>query len=291
MLGMLKRLRLIICDPTLAINRARALFSPRPPWGTIIKKINSQVNFEFDFSLDDSVKSMYYDAYEIWTLHTLRRCLKEGDVFVDVGANIGYISAYAASLVGKQGQVHCFEPVPEYYARLVSIVHLNPAYQIHPNNCALGEHEGMSQIQVTSLPNIGWNTMVNGFMSMDTTRETVSIRVQRLDNYLMQRNIRNVAMIKIDTEGFELPVIRGLIQFLGQTPVECLPILLVEVAPAAYPLLGEDIQELNEIMGRYSYSARLLYDTKRIADLTKLMHTTNLLFVPKGRRIGPTCGS
>ena len=58
---------------------------------------------------------MYYGSYAVPIVETMKRTLRPGDTFLDVGANIGYLSAIAAGLVGVTGQVHCFEPVPDYF--------------------------------------------------------------------------------------------------------------------------------------------------------------------------------
>jgi len=76
---------------------------------TTCKKING-VWFRFDFDLDPRIKKMYLGEYETETVETMKKLLRQGDVFIDVGANIGFLSAVAAGLVG--GQIHSFEPVP-----------------------------------------------------------------------------------------------------------------------------------------------------------------------------------
>ena len=66
-------------------------------------------------------KSMYYQVYQYHITSFMRKHLCEGDVFVDVGANIGYMTAYALGLIGPSGQVHAFEPVPTYFEKLQRI--------------------------------------------------------------------------------------------------------------------------------------------------------------------------
>src|SRR5579863_7387210 len=51
-------------------------------------------------------------VYEPWTTEVLTKELKEGDVFVDVGANIGFFTLLASKLVGEKGRVYAFEPNP-----------------------------------------------------------------------------------------------------------------------------------------------------------------------------------
>src|SRR5258705_3937434 len=79
------------------------------------------VRFECDLTLDARVADMLFAAYEPDEIAVLERYLKPGDVFVDVGANIGYLTAVGASLVGPTGPVHSFQPMPEYFQRLESL--------------------------------------------------------------------------------------------------------------------------------------------------------------------------
>ncbi|MFC2044648.1 hypothetical protein ACFLT8_05610 [Chloroflexota bacterium] len=56
------------------------------------KRING-ILFEFDFKYDSAIKLMHSGSYEVPTLEAMRRYLNKGDTFIDVGANIGYLSA------------------------------------------------------------------------------------------------------------------------------------------------------------------------------------------------------
>jgi FkbM family methyltransferase len=275
--------RLLGLDPGLALHYIRyRVHAPRTSPVTVAR-VNGRVNFEFDLALDPEVRAMCSGVYEVWTLRALRAWLQPNDTFVDVGANIGFISAYAASVVGPGGQVHSFEPVPAYYVRLQEMASRNPGYALRVNNCALGEDEGTSSIAVTSLPNIGWNTMVSGFMSRETTREVIPVKMRRLDEYLQENGIEKVAMVKIDVEGFEMPVLRGLQRFLERTSVADRPVLLVEVAPKAYPLLHISILQLEEFLSAFGYATQTLDRPGRRVRVTDLTETTNILCVPAGR--------
>ena len=81
---------------------------------TIIRKING-VTFVFDFDLFHATPTYFLGTNQISITKTLVKFLKKGDIFIDVGANIGYFSAVGAGLIGKKGEVHCFEPVPHFF--------------------------------------------------------------------------------------------------------------------------------------------------------------------------------
>lgn len=105
------------------------------------KKING-ILFEFDSNYDSAIKLMHSGSYEVLTLEAIRKYLNKGDTFIDVGANIGWFSAIALGLVGKNGQVHSFEPVPQNFYRLQEMGSFNREYNISVNQCALGEGGG-----------------------------------------------------------------------------------------------------------------------------------------------------
>jgi len=152
---------------------------------------------------------MYCGEYEEETIGVMRKFLRQGDTFVDIGANIGYLSAVAAGIVGVTGRVYSFEPVPGPFSRLRNVASLNQEYHITVNQCALGAEDGSAKIAVTNLANIGWNTIVPGFMSQDTIKESIDVPVLRFDNFVEKNSLKNISLIKIDTEGYEYPVLKG----------------------------------------------------------------------------------
>lgn len=207
----------------------------------------------------------------------MKRFLKKGDTFIDIGANIGYLSAVALGFVGKRGEVHSFEPVPEYVERLKEIAAANREYKIIVNQYALGEKEGREKIYVTNLPNIGWNTMIPNFMLEGTLKETVEVGVCRLDSYIMEKRLEDIRLIKIDTEGFEFPVLKGLSGYLENTAYR--PVIICEISPTAYPPLDCTPADLSEYMKSYHYRAFKLADPGIEVDITRLTETTDVVFM------------
>ena len=269
---------LLFSNPGLFWRKSIARFLPRVPFFPrhAVHLIRG-VRFECDFALDARVGDMFFSAYEPDEVAVLERYLKPGDVFVDVGANIGYLTAVGASLVGTTGEVHSFEPVPAYFARLEALCAANPSYAIRANAIALGESAGTAEIAQSAPGNIGWNSMVPGMLTGEGhARHTVS--VMRLDDYLAERGIARVALIKVDAEGFELPVLRGASGFLEQANPR--PPILCEVAPGAYPLLGTKVTDLFEFLGRYGYIALDVEGHGRPVRAEALETTLNVLFLP-----------
>ena len=250
------------------------------PASRLVKAING-VRFEFDFDYGPQLRKMYFGAYEPLTIEMMSQILKKGDTFLDVGASIGYLSARALGMVGSTGQVHSFEPVPKDYERLEKLATMNPAYTIVTNRWALGDEEGTLEMDVTCLPWIGWNTLVPAFMRRDAWKESIPVRILRLDDYIMERgaDLGNLTLIKIDTEGFEFPVLRGLRRYFEKG---CnLPAILCEINPRAYPLLAMRLAQLTAFMREMGYDAFSLLNLRQRVDLSKLEQTTDVLFLPE----------
>lgn len=199
-----RAIRLLFANPRRLLTRLFAefrSFRPLPP--SPVQKRLRGVLFEFDFEYDPVISQMYHGTYEMCTVSAMKRFLKEGDTFIDVGANIGYLSAIAMGLVGKRGWVHSFEPVPDYAERLKKLARANAEYRLIVNQCALGERDGTAEIAITRLANIGWNTMVPGLMTRDAVKEAIEVRVGRLDKYARDNIPEGISLIKIDTEALK----------------------------------------------------------------------------------------
>jgi FkbM family methyltransferase len=267
---LLKRNPALFCRLMVAkLNTARRM-PPLPARRRI-----GDVVFEYDLSHYRGTAPMYFGSYALLVVEAMKRFLKPGDVFVDVGANIGYLSAVAADLVGRRGQVHCFEPVPAYHERLCRVAELNPEYSITANACAAGETTGRCTIYITREP--GQNTLVRAYKTAPEIVGTMEVPVVRVDSYLEARRIGRVASVKIDAEGFELPILKGLQRVFERSPHR--PAIICEIAPRAYPLLGRSVRELTAFMARYGYAARDLIDHSTTVDLSAITHVEDVLFL------------
>lgn len=145
------------------------------------------------------------------------------------------------------------------------------------NQCALGEERGRAKIDVTNLPNIGWNTMVPGFMSNETRKKSIEVPRYRLDDYIKEKGLDKISLIKIDVEGFEFPVLKGLQNYFENPDHR--PVILCEIAPSAYPLLGYTLAQLSNYMMKTRYRTFSLINTNAETDLARLEETTNVMFV------------
>lgn len=125
--------------------------------------------------------------------------VKEGDLVIDVGANLGTTVLPLARAVGSTGQVIAFEPQPLMAQCLLTSLTLNEIFNVRLLSSALGDASGWAKISAPSI-NQGGNY---GAMSLGS--EGLQVPVVRLDELELDR----CALIKIDVEGYEWPVLQG----------------------------------------------------------------------------------
>jgi len=174
--------------------------------------------------------------------------LKPGDVFVDVGANIGYFTILAASLVGEQGQVFAFEPDPANFALLTkNSIHNSLQSSIHAVLAGLSVTNESGNLYLSE-DNLGDHKIYPG----QGSRKSLSIELldgaDYLRRQLLQANLSQISMIKIDTQGSEYQVVAGLMPLLLELP--SVPSILIELTPYSLRQAGFSGRELIELLAR-----------------------------------------
>jgi FkbM family methyltransferase len=172
--------------------------------------------------LDRIQRQMWCGGYEPHITRCIKAILGQGDVFVDIGANIGYHSFFAAGVVGKNGKVFSFEPDSEIYKCLETNLQEFP--QAHALNCAVWDREGELTFERSSqAQESGWGTLTA--VRNLGAGEQVTVRATSLDGWKRESDTAVVRAIKLDAEGSELGVLRGAKRVLS----ECRPCLMLEV--------------------------------------------------------------
>jgi FkbM family methyltransferase len=240
------------------------------PRGRTVGHIGA-VRFEFDFALDSpTVSMMWRRTYQPEIAIAMRRYLKHGFTFIDVGANLGYFSAIGADLVGTQGRVVAVEPAPAFAARLARLRALNPAYDIQLMDVAAGEEEGTRNLFLNEGSNVGAHSFVRD--AVPEPSGPVTVDVVRLDEHLTS----HVHLIKIDVEGYEVQVLRGIagcLDEIGRPPMIC------EWNPIHHAALGVTSEDMCDLLTTIGYEVRdLLFDEP--IDLCSLAGLRDVLLRP-----------
>lgn len=145
----------------------------------------------------------------------LKRSLKTGDVFVDIGANAGIYTMTAAALVGAEGRVLSIEPNPLVLDRLRFNAGLNGfGSRVMTEQAAVSDEAGQFDL-VLDASNLGGSSLV----AARSDRKIV-VQCHRLTDILAKHGVTRIAALKIDIEGAED---KALIPFLRDAPRETLP--------------------------------------------------------------------
>lgn len=144
-------------------------------------------------------------SQRIWEPHVtglIRRELRPGDTFLDLGANIGYFSMLARSIVGDAGKVIAFEPNPQNVQMIYASLRQNGFANVHVSPCAASDRAG-----ILPFVTVGSN---GGVITEHSLNQNCSLLVQSivLDEALGSEP--RIDFVKIDVEGHEPAAIRGM---------------------------------------------------------------------------------
>jgi len=181
--------------------------------------------------------------------------VRPGAVVVDVGANVGIYTLYAARLLQGRGKIYSFEPAPETFRLLHENVQVNGYLEtglVEMHQAAVTDRAGCAQLAVFA-GDSGHNTLF-----WDQECERVGVQTLTLDQ-ILEREPR-VDVVKIDAEGSEPLVLRGMRRVVERSPgirilLEFAPSLLrrAGVEPAAFmdeiAATGFDIRRIHDETG------------------------------------------
>ncbi|MEM4035811.1 MAG: FkbM family methyltransferase [Fervidicoccaceae archaeon] len=155
--------------------------------------------------VDSECIAIIHHEFERWMWDHLRVC--RGCVFVDVGAHVGKYTVPVAKIVGDEGLVVAVEPHPENYETLVENIELNGLSNVVALNIAAWSGEGALKLFIGDS---------GGHHSLKVNRGlgSVEVRARALDDVLDELGVERVDCVKIDVEGAELEVLKGLVKTL-----------------------------------------------------------------------------
>lgn len=148
-------------------------------------------------------RGIILDEYEPAVANKMRELLRPGMTVCDVGANLGVITLLAARLVGASGRVLAFEPVPGNCELLRYNVTLNGYANVSIFQKAVSDQTGVAEIHLSNF--CGSHSLLP--QPAEATGQILSVETVRLDSF---PELQRLDLIKIDTEGAELSVLRSL---------------------------------------------------------------------------------
>lgn len=246
----------------------------------ILKTIHG-VRMLIDPSIDKGVELSLYETgtYEKGTVQLLGDFLRPGSVFIDIGANIGLMSAIASRKVGASGKVIAVEANPETVEILRYNLALNDCDNVEVYPIALGSGTG------TAILYENWNVNRGGASLLSQGDETgTEVPVARLEDLFSDIP---ATLIKMDVEGYELEVLKGGAEYIRR----CLPVLIIEVSELREGQKGVSPREVMDFvssLGNYKFFRQKGTKERRsklipIATYADLPEHDNIICIPLKR--------
>ncbi len=237
--------------------RARALVGKGP-----IARVRRD-GIEWELDLREGIDlAVYLWLYERSTLSASRRLIKEGQIVLDVGANIGTHALQFARLVGPTGHVYAFEPTAFAFAKLRRHLELNPelADRVTPMQWMLTDDTRLLPSKTFSSWPLVHTDEVHP-QHRGQLKTTAGARAVQLDEWIAAACISDIDVLKLDVDGYECAVLRGAKETLRRYR----PTLLIELAP--YVLHGpkNDVSELDEIIRSAGYAVHDLKGRRQLS--------------------------
>lgn len=169
--------------------------------------------------------------------------IKNGMTVLDIGADIGYYTLLFAKLVGNKGRVFSFEPIPKAKWFLDKNIEMNSLNNVSVLSFALFDKPGKVCLEDPFTKS-----------KINTSKKTLSendiiVEMKVFDDWKSEEGIDRVDLVKIDVEGAELNILRGMKNTLQSDR----PGLLIEVHPQLMESFGFSPSDLTEFLLEFGY--------------------------------------
>jgi FkbM family methyltransferase len=218
-----------------------------PPEGWLTLRLARGFTLHLDLADPVQRRLFFFGDYdERREADLISRVLAPGEVFWDVGANLGYFTLLAAACLNHTGQVVAFEPGPSAYACLTGNIAHNPFANILTLPAAVSDREGEATLySVAGHP----DGRANLFRAGADQTEATSVRTVTLDGWRQQQKLAGPDFIKMDVEGAELSALTGARETLAASD----PLLLVEMKEAIFQSLGMERAAIEDLLSQLGY--------------------------------------
>lgn len=191
----------------------------------------------------------------------LAQTLAPGDVYYDIGANVGFFAVLGANLVGPTGRVYAFEPFPQSVAAVRRNAALNDFEQIEVIEAAVSDRGGRGSFVLNGTA-VEFRLESSAIAKSDDAGERINVEVVAVDELIAAGRLRPPRFVMIDVEGSEIDVLRGMantlrthrptilceVHWLGKSFLEICEQLIV---PAGYDVRRLDGAPMSDAPERY----------------------------------------
>jgi len=198
------------------------------------------VSFKVFSKSDDLIANeIFYDSgYEEGEFRLLKELTKKSKYFIDIGANTGIFSIYAAVANPKLDTLS-FEPHPYNFERLLKNLSINKLSNIKAYPTALGADNKELEFTIPADSSLSTTSSINAEYAKNFHRieyKTILVQQHTIDEVLSNISIASHDVIKVDVEYYELEVLKGAkLTLLSKKPLIMIEILQYDSLIAQFP--------------------------------------------------------
>ena len=213
--------------------------------------------------------------WEELTTEAFKKAVIEGNIVLDIGANIGFFTLLAARLVGKKGKVYAFEPEPINYNLLTKNIELNGYNNIIPLQKAVSNVNGMVTLFLDNK-----DTGAHTIRQCQDNKEFVEVESVTLDEFFKNEK-HPIDVIKMDIEGAEMAAFLGMERIIREN--DNLKIF-VEFYPTAIREMGDSPDEfVHKLLEDYRFSILVIDDYTKNKKYLRINNVDELMNFVKGK--------
>jgi FkbM family methyltransferase len=186
--------------------------------------------------------SYIFNGLEPSIVRVASEILRAGATVVDIGANVGFLTRQFAAMVGKKGRVFAFEPDPATFAYLT--YNTRNLSQVICSTAALSDRNGNMILHLHPT-----SAMSNSLVNAWDNAQQIDVTTCAFDTWAEANNVGDIGLIKIDVEGAEPLVLRGMLKTLS-SPEK--PPVIVEFCPVNLASRTAE-QEIFQIFSDHGY--------------------------------------
>ena len=209
-------------------------------------------------------------GFKLGIINKCKKVIRQGDVVLDIGANIGGQTLQLAQLVGNQGKVIAIEPTQYAFKKLEKNIRLNPT--LSPRIRA--EQLLIVKNNLKELPPSIYSSwpLKNGSNvhkeHHGQLKSTQGAMMTTLDQYVQSSNLERINFIKLDVDGYEYDVLTS-----GQETLKRFkPFILMELAPYNFESCPQNFDEILKLLWSLHYEIIDTSNGKKLPNDTKIVH-------------------
>lgn len=238
----------------------------------IIDNFDRDLRLKIDHSRSMGAAIYWSGFHEFHEFLFLHKFLTEDMVFVDVGANLGEYTLFAAKRL-TQGKVLAFEPLPKMNSLLDENVSLNHFKNVSILHYGLSDNNGILPIHEIESEHEGLSTFYPGDRKI---KNRIDVPLKSFDKEFDYFEIARIDFVKMDIEGGELNALKGAKKSIDRFK----PVVMIEINAPTYKAAGYSVDDVYQFFESLNYRPYKINKQGNLEVSTNKPHFANIVFKP-----------